>query len=588
MPNNKNNKPAAKNPNAPKFWNITKIRNEDGTGTAGRIDIYGVIDDFEFCGDETTPKNFISALNELGDVDYLDIHMFTPGGSVYAGTAIHSLICQYPKTVNCYVEGIVASIGTVIMCAADHVYISDIADTFYHNPIAFIFWETMNAQEMKDYAAELERAAEPIILAYSKKTGKTRDELIALMNGANGKGTWLNAQECIDYGFADDYIPDGKKPLDIAACISPGVYNYRGHQMDFTKYNHAAQRAAANKPSNGGNKGMGFNLFGKPKPKAGTPLKPRNEVVLDEVVCFSCGGVNLLNPLTGEVTAGAPGDGGGGDSGSGSNGGTQARLKTQAYMKPGKSKARAEAYIFDCVFCGATNSYNTEIQSDGDEGEPVVGTGENGTQDDPNADVQAAAVETTCPQCGAAVTYDTATATQNDDGSYQVSCPECGAEFADTPNVGESSGGDTGANANAIQAAYRRGIRDERKRASELADIAASAPGMATAVHAAIKNGNNPDAVRKRVINAGGATAKQNPQGVLYLANARRDTAAVNNIGRPTPVGAYNAQKTDEERYQTMVAAEMDKLQGRSAQNTMDTAAVLEQAAALIRGRRPN
>ena len=58
---------------------------------------------------------------------------------------------------------IVASIGAVIMCACDTVYIAENAQTFYHNPMVNVFWETFNAKDAHRMAAELDRASEPII-----------------------------------------------------------------------------------------------------------------------------------------------------------------------------------------------------------------------------------------------------------------------------------------------------------------------------------------------------------------------------------------------------------------------------------------
>ena len=557
--------------NMPKFYNISKIR-ADGGGTAGRIDIYGAIEDVDFWGDglDVTPKGFITELTALGDVEYLDIHIFSPGGSVTAGMAIHSIISQYPKTVNCYIEGICASIATVIMCACDNVYISELADTFFHDPIMSFFFETLNAKDMRKVADRLDRAREPIILAYSKKCGKSREEIIALLEGDDGYGTWLNPQECIDFGLADAYIPESKKPLEIAACIGPGKYNYRGHVMDFTKYQQIAAPAASNM-NNGRGQKMGLFGFGNRKPAAGRPPKTRNAVTLTEIKCWSCSGMIYLKEDTGDVTKGpASGEG-------------VVENKIKAFRKP--NGPRAEIFLIECPHCHELNEYNNAIQSDGDTGEPVTYISADDDDDDPEGSVSDAMQSATCPSCGANVEYDTQTAERTDNG-YELDCPECGVEFVEPFGADYPAEGDAKMNAQ-IQSAYLQGIRAERKRVAELTEIAASAPGMAPAIYAAIKNGNKPDAVRKRVINGmknGGAA--QNPQGVRYLSGVRRDTQVINGMPAAVPHGAYKVrqQHSQAAREQQLFNEAMERAQGRTPQagNQDQVAQILQGLSALM------
>ena len=527
----------------PKFWNIQKIRAEGGKGNAGRIDIYGEISETEFWGDETTPSNFIAEMTALGEVDYIDLHIFSPGGGLYAGLAIHSLITQYPKPVNCYVEGMAASIATVIMCACDKVYVSDVANTFYHDPIVDVFWTTLNAKDARKLADDLDKAREPVLLAYSKKSGKSRDEIIALLEGDDGYGTWMTAGECIEFGLADAYIPESKKPLDIAACIRPGVYNYRGHEMDFSKFNFKQPAAPADRQvakakykyktapmaNTKRSKNMGIFGFGNKKPVTGNPAAPvgrqvRNEAALTGVKCWSCNGMIYLNEATGDITPTAKAQ----------------QTSIHAYRKG------TDDFMMECPHCHELNEYSKSAA-------PAPAP-KNAAAAPQISNVMQSAV---CPDCGVAVDYDTETAPRTDSG-FELTCEECGAVFME----GFS---DTEEPEDKIQAAYQNGIRAERQRVAELADMAAKAPGMATAINAAIRNGNQPEAVRKRVIANMGDAAKQNPQGTRYLAAVRRGTQTINGMPAGVPVGAYRADALQSQaKYEQNVFDEaMEKRQGR-------------------------
>jgi len=518
MPNNKT-----------KFFAIRRIR-ADGGGTAGRIDIYNEIDDRQFWGDEVTPSDFVTQLNGLGDVEYLDLHIFSPGGSVFAGLAIHNLLRQYPKTVNVYIEGICASIATVIACAGDNVYIADTAKMFFHKPSASFFFATFNEDDAQELADELRGSKDPMILAYCKKTKKKEEDINAILHGPNGNGTWMSAAQAIEAGFADDYIPDAKIPLDMAASIAPGIYNWRGNRLDYSKYLNAAQKPAGNnnKPKNrSGN--MAFNLFGK-KPKPAARGKPKAEVMLTETVCPSCGVTNLLNEATGEIAL--AGDAATPDTG----GGTGAALATKV-----KSNMKAELFNITCLSCGADYVWNTDTDSDGDIGEEAIDAvpmgGDTPPDDVPTAGAgkspEAEAAEAICPVCGAAVPYDTATAATNENG-YMLQCQDCGNEFIEPFEAASPTSVPTGA-----KAAHLAGIKAERKRVAELMEISAAAPQLAGMVMAAIKSGATPDAMRKNAMKAVGAAA--NFKGAAYLQALARDQEAAGIIGMRAPQSSQPA-----------------------------------------------
>ncbi|MDR0583617.1 MAG: Clp protease ClpP [Treponema sp.] len=204
-----------------KFYNIQVIKANDTK--IGRINIYGEISSLEFWGDEVTPSGFLADLTALGAITEIECHIFSNGGDMFASLAIYSILKNRPEKVKMYIEGVAASGGSVIACAGDVVYMPPEAMMFVHNLITDA-WD-VNEHNVRELLAEMVKMKEPMVNAYMQKSGKTREEVIALMDGEAGNGTWLTADEAIEFGLADEYTPEAMQPLEAAARISPGVFN---------------------------------------------------------------------------------------------------------------------------------------------------------------------------------------------------------------------------------------------------------------------------------------------------------------------------------------------------------------------------
>jgi ATP-dependent Clp protease protease subunit len=545
-----------------KFYSIKKIRAQSGSNV-GRIDIYGEISATEFWGDEKTPSQFIKELNDLGPVSEIEVHIFSPGGDPFAALAIYSEMKRRTETINVYIDGIAASAATLILCAGDKVFMNETAMLMVHNPYQILCFSSLNADDARELAEELDKIREPMILAYAKKSGKSREEVIALMDGEKGSGTWLTAEEAIDFGLADEYTPEGKQPLEAAACISPGVFNYRGHKIDLTGFDKAAEKTAGIINSNrGGNNSMGnpigkiLNLGKKPKPAA--KVKPKAEVVFVEMVCPSCNNIVNLNPDTGEVFAG-----GAGQAEPQSDGNSETPL---ARRMP--SNVRAALYNVNCPHCGNDFAWDTDVNADGEDGQATTeavplgtagadGAGKSGetsapsqtgaapasapapaakTQTKPKAQVKPKAelAQSVCPNCGAELTFDTEQTEKGNDAAgtegYLITCPECNTEYVEPLAAPEPTAIPVGTNA---QAAYRMGVRAERERILALQEMSEAAPGVGNMIAAAIRTGASVAAMSRNVFKA--LAKNPNIKAAQYLQAIGRDSEAsgVNNLRTP-------------------------------------------------------
>lgn len=147
----------------------------------------------------------------------LEIELNSYGGSVFAGSEIYTILKSYPGKVTITVTGIAASAASVIAMAADVVKISPTAQLMLHKA-----WTTAsgNASDFEKEAEVLRGVNESIANAYMLKTGKSKDELLAIME----KETWFTAEKAIEIGLADEILfQEEIQPQDIAANIGGGL-----------------------------------------------------------------------------------------------------------------------------------------------------------------------------------------------------------------------------------------------------------------------------------------------------------------------------------------------------------------------------
>lgn len=174
-----------------KFWKFKAL--DDNTG---ELTLYGEIANETWWGDEITPKEFKTDLDALGDINTLNIYINSPGGDVFAGQAIHSMLKRHKAHKNVYIDGLAASIASVVVMAGDTIFMPKNAMMMIHNPWT---WGIGNAAEFRKLAEDLDKIRESLIAAYEGRSALTRDEIIEIMDSE----TWLTADECLEYGFCD-------------------------------------------------------------------------------------------------------------------------------------------------------------------------------------------------------------------------------------------------------------------------------------------------------------------------------------------------------------------------------------------------
>lgn len=162
-------------------------------------------------GEGMTAKKFSKELQAL-DVDTIDLHINSPGGSVFDGQTIYTQLRNHRALVNVHIDGLAASIASVIAMAGDTVIMPRNALMMIHDPTGYAMG---TAEDMRKTAGALDKVKGTIIAAYQDKTGLPDDQLAEMMSDE----TWMTAAEAVELGFADKIIA----PVNMIACASFGL-----------------------------------------------------------------------------------------------------------------------------------------------------------------------------------------------------------------------------------------------------------------------------------------------------------------------------------------------------------------------------
>jgi ATP-dependent protease ClpP protease subunit len=168
-----------------RFWNFKSLDEK-----TGELTLYGEISNETWWGDEVTPKEFKSDLDNLGEIDTLNIYINSPGGDVFAGQTIYSILKRHKAHKNVYIDGLAASIASVIAMAGNTIFMPKNAMMMIHNP-----WTVGmgNADEFRKLAEDLDKIRESLIAAYENLgTNEVKWTLEKLGESVNYNGELTN------------------------------------------------------------------------------------------------------------------------------------------------------------------------------------------------------------------------------------------------------------------------------------------------------------------------------------------------------------------------------------------------------------
>lgn len=129
---------------------------------------------------------------------HITLHVHSPGGSTIDGSLVFNAIVQSQSHFHVIVDGLAASMASIIMCAADKVSIVQNGLVMIHAPSAV----ATTATQMKQYANLLEGITEQFVHILHHRTSKPEDEVKEWMQGTH----WFTASQAKAHGLVDEVV----------------------------------------------------------------------------------------------------------------------------------------------------------------------------------------------------------------------------------------------------------------------------------------------------------------------------------------------------------------------------------------------
>ena len=186
------------------WYNITASAEGD---TSAEVSIYDAIGGYEI-----NAKQFVDELKDI-NAETIHLRINSPGGSVIDGNAIFKALQRHDAKIVAHIDGLAASMASVIAMAGDEIHMSDNALLMIHNQ-----WTVSmgDADELRADADLLDKMSASILSAYGRSQYEP-EEIKDLMDAE----TWFTAQEAFDAGLID-HIDTGLRAAasDITALAA--------------------------------------------------------------------------------------------------------------------------------------------------------------------------------------------------------------------------------------------------------------------------------------------------------------------------------------------------------------------------------
>lgn len=172
-------------------------------------------------------RNVSAVLDDIAKSGYtkLDFRMHTLGGSVIDGNLIYNFIAGFKGEVDLYIDGLAASMGSIIMLSATRIHIAENGFVMIHAPSGGGYG---NAKDFIQQAKLLKSMEKNFIAKLVERTGKKESEVAQWMDGTD---YWFDADEAVSIGLVDDkfsskvQLPTTLETTEAAQLGAEAVYD---------------------------------------------------------------------------------------------------------------------------------------------------------------------------------------------------------------------------------------------------------------------------------------------------------------------------------------------------------------------------
>lgn len=219
-----------------------KMEYEPNTDTL-ELRIYSTVEADRWWGEsETSASTLAKQIAAYPNAREIKIYINSLGGSVMEGIAIYNQLKRHKAHKTVYIDGFACSIASVIAMAGDTVIMPKNTCMMIHN-----VWVVAsgNANDLRKAADDLDVINSAAIQAYLDRAGDklTREKLTEMLDAE----TYLTAEQCIEYGFADKHSEDEPEPESDGTAKNQAVEALAGRAVaEEMEHRHARCMAVIN------------------------------------------------------------------------------------------------------------------------------------------------------------------------------------------------------------------------------------------------------------------------------------------------------------------------------------------------------
>lgn len=184
-------------------------------GKTAEIQIYEDIGGGWFGG--VTARQVADDIRGAGAVEQIDVRIASYGGDLSDGLAIYRMLAEHQARVVTHIDGVVASVASVIAMAGNEIIMAEAGSMMIHEG-----WTIAagHADELRAQANVLEQQSNQMARLYADRTRQDLEKIKGWMKAT----TWFYGQEAVDQGFADRVAENVK----AVASASPWYSAMRG------------------------------------------------------------------------------------------------------------------------------------------------------------------------------------------------------------------------------------------------------------------------------------------------------------------------------------------------------------------------
>lgn len=158
-----------------------------------------------------TPNMLRTALAEQNpdepDDGTIELQINSPGGDVFAGSEIYTVLRDSGAQVTAKITGLAASAASVIAMAANKIEMSPTAQMMIHRTSSAV---QGNVEDFAEVMQMMDSSDQAILDVYAQRTGQSEEQIYNLMVNE----TFLNARRAVEMGFADEIMFEPVKAVN--------------------------------------------------------------------------------------------------------------------------------------------------------------------------------------------------------------------------------------------------------------------------------------------------------------------------------------------------------------------------------------